>query len=155
MSERFIDSLPNSHQIIEYLRSCRHAHFLTVTLKPKLYKFSSITQLELTNNDLFHILYGSTASYHCVSEHTSSGNVHYHILFDTINEYSAIMLINKLKKHRSFGFVKLDKDIHDLVKVSEYMTKDLYNTAKIFTSVNGRKPYYYMTSTWWKMITNC
>lgn len=155
MSEDFMAGLPKSHDIVEYLRNCRKAHFLTVTLKPKLYKFSSITQLELTNHDLYHILYGTTASYHCVAEHTQAGNVHYHILFDTLNEYSAIMLINKLKKHRSFGFVKLDKDIHDLIKCAEYMTKDLYNTCKIFTSVNGRKPYYYMTSYWWRSIANC
>lgn len=155
MSEAYINSLPNAQDIITYLRNCRKAHFLTVTLKPKLYRFSSITQLELTNHDLYQILYVTTSSYHCVAEHTSSGNVHYHILFDTINDYSAIMLINKLKKHRSFGFVKLDKEIYDLLKCAEYMTKEIYNTSKIFTSVNGRRPYYYMTSQWWRAISNC
>lgn len=147
--------LPNTQELLEYIRNCTQPYFLTVTLKPKLYKYSSVTQLELTNHDLFTILYQTTASYHCVAEHTTAGNVHYHIIFDTINSHSAILLINRLKKNKNYGFVKLDKDISNQLKCAEYMTKDLYSTAKIFTSVNGHRPYYYMTAQWWRQITNC
>lgn len=140
--------------IVEQCNRHQYTDFLTITLKPKLYKYSSITQLELTNNVLFNILYRHTIDFAVVSEHTQNANIHYHCVISFRDKHDTIALINFLKKSKDFGFIKLDKCVHNIIRCAEYMTKDLYITARTFCSVPGHKPDFSMTHRKWCELTS-
>jgi hypothetical protein len=147
----------NVEDLIAFVRKygADRCYFLTVTLKPKLYKFSSVTQLELSNNILYNELYKNTLDYWVVSEHTGMCNVHYHSIVTFRDEACKIQLVNKLKKNKELGFIKLDsKPIQNMRACCEYMTKELYNTMKVFTSVNGHRPHYWMNGCVWRYIVD-
>lgn len=131
------------------------AKFITVTLKPKVYKYSSITQLELTNNVLYQILYNCTDSFICVAEHTKQGNVHYHALVYFHTDSSFILLMNKLRKQKEFGFIHTNGNIIQSHKeCAKYILKDIKNNDIVFSSAKGRKPYYLMTTALWYLLYN-
>lgn len=138
--------------VVQLINRYGNASFLTITLKPNLYKFSSITQLELTNNDVYKILYATCRDFICVAEHTESGNVHYHAIVVNDCKSSQILMINSLKKTRSLGFIKFDKEIKNNKSCAEYIVKEIYDTGKIMHSAKGRKPYYYMTTPLYRML---
>lgn len=120
------------------------SYFLTVTLKPKLYKYCSITQLELTNNIVFGLLYRCTDSFVVVAEHTKAGNIHYHAIICLKSDYQKIHLINSLKKRKELGFIHVDSNpVINPKDVSEYLTKDLYTNHQIFRK-NSWKIHYKM-----------
>lgn len=126
--------------------------FLTVTLKPKLYKYSSITQLEVTNHTLYGILYTTADDFLCVAEHTKQGNIHYHAIVNCSTKYSKILMLNKLKKAKEIGFIKFDDEINSITKTAEYMVKDVIENKKIFQSVNGSKPRFIMSKELWRIL---
>lgn len=135
-----------NESVIQQLANYKQTGFLTVTLSPKLYKYSSVTQLELTNNILYKLLYKNTAHYTIVAEHTKQCNIHYHALVSfTDSGPQQIGLLNKLRSQKLFGFVKFDSSIGDNVKACNYLTKDIYDTIEVFKSVKPRNPQYYMT----------
>lgn len=119
--------------------------FLTVTLPPKLYKFSSVTQLEITNKILYSILNATTDDYFVLAEHTKQGNIHYHAMVTCSEKRRYVLLMNKLKTNRSFGFIKLI-DIGNYNKCAEYMYKDVYDNDIIFKSVRGHQPEWFMNN---------
>lgn len=136
--------------VVNYLHDNKESYFATFTLKPKLYKYTSITQLELTNNELFSVLHQCSENFICVAEHTKAGNVHYHAIITFRDNLQRLFLCNRIKKQRLFGFMKLDAEpISNIQGVANYMTKDLYTTCKIFTSTPGRRPRYTMTNQQW------
>lgn len=138
---------PFKFHVEEHIGLDADAYFLTITLKPKLYKYSSITQLELTNNTVYQILYRCSKSFICVAEHTQAGNIHYHAVVAFGDKLRKIMMINMFKRNKDIGFVKIeDLPIVNKTKVSEYITKDLYVNHKIFRSCAGHNPRYHMCS---------
>lgn len=119
--------------LIDMLHDSKESYFITVTLKPKLYKFTSITQFELTHSEIIHIMDRHAADYVVATEHTKQGNIHYHVVAYIPSTAQKITMINMLKKNRLFGFIKFDpKPITHRLQCVEYMTKDLYQTLKVF-----------------------
>lgn len=117
--------------ISDLVHDNKETYFLTITLKPYLYKFGSITQFELTQLTVANLLYKATKDFIMVAEHTQSGNIHYHIVLAFSSSLQRILLVNTLKKNRMIGFIKLDpQPVREALKVMEYMTKDLYTTLK-------------------------
>lgn len=135
----------------ELLKEAHHvgcgddSYFLTITLPPKLYKYSSITQLELTNRIVFGILHKYCKDYVCIAEHTGQGNIHYHAVVKYETKMQAIMLINSFKKNKAIGFIKHDgSTVKEPRKVAEYLTKEFITNYKILRS-SGHKPDMYQT----------
>lgn len=146
------DILLNDTQCLEFIYNKPNVKFLTITLQPKLYKFSSITQLEITNNDVYKILLTTCDDYICVAEHTEAGNVHYHALVSHNNKSGIILTANKLKKNRNLGFIKITTDIKNKKKCAEYLLKSLRENDKIFSSNPGHKPWCYMSNVLWRQL---
>lgn len=150
--------IPLSKQdVIAFIQrySAVKCYFLTITIKPKFYEFSSVTQLELTNDIVYGILYSCVNDFICVAEHTKNGNVHYHAVITFEEKSRGVLLLNKLKKQRELGFIKLDaQSIQSIEATAEYLTKDLYDSMKVFTSVKGHKPRWYMTNALWRHLIN-
>lgn len=141
---------------IKLLARTKECYFITITIKPKLYQYSSVTQIELTNNILFDLLYKYTKDFYCVAEHTKAGNIHYHAVleFDPSVYGQRTLLINALKKTKIIGFFKLDtKSIEECERVANYMTKDLYETYKILHGTRGHKPVVTVNSIGWRFLT--
>lgn len=137
---------------IENYPTCK---FLTITLKPKIYKYSSITQLELTNYTVFEILQNTSDKYVCIAEHTQVGNVHYHALVYHQQSFQLVSTLNKLKKCKYIGFIQTNgKPIEEITKCSEYMVKSLEENKKLFNAVRGNKPKFIMTNDLWKILFN-
>lgn len=113
--------------------------FVTITLPPKLYKYSSVTQYELTYGEIQHIMYSCCADFECIPEHTQQGNLHYHGWFTVAEVTSKILLMNKLKRSRQLGFIKLTTEpiITDesIRKTHTYMIKEYKDTKKILRGV--------------------
>lgn len=113
--------------------------FYTITLKPKLYKYSSVTQYELTYGILLHHLIQTVQDFEFVPEHTQQGNIHYHGWVYDSNPLQKINLLNKLKRERSFGFIKLTPDIiineDQIQRTHKYMCKDFEDTKKLLKNV--------------------
>lgn len=112
---------------------------VTITLKPKLYKYSSITQHDMTINVLKALLSNQASGYVLATELTLSGNVHYHAFVMTPCKYRRITLLNTIKKNRYFGFIKVSNEVHDMSNVYAcltYMIKDVDTTKKILHNAN-------------------
>ena len=149
------DDFPITVQSIhQFLRDTPNCSFLTITIKPKLYKYNSITQLEMVNSSLYKLLFKHTDKYVCVAEHTKQANIHFHAIVSFVDTSRKIGLINSLKNHKDIGFIKFDSEISNDIKCSEYMTKDLYENYKYFTSMKGKAPLYFMTNTIWDNLFN-
>lgn len=128
-----------------------HLSFITVTLRPKLYKYSSVTQLELSNNILYNILDTYCVDWACVAEHTGGGNIHYHAIVLYLGS-AALSMINTIKKNKNFGMIKFDKSINNLNRAKDYVLKSLNETRKVCHGNNGHKPYYCMSANAWQTI---
>lgn len=113
--------------------------FLTITLQPKLYKYSSVTQFELTHGLIEHIFEQTVDDFEMIPEHTGQGNIHYHAWFKFSRDPQKILAMNKLRRTRSLGFIKLtpDRILTDegIKKVHNYMNKDFDTTRKGLASV--------------------
>lgn len=118
------------------LKPLRGSQFITITLKPKLYKYSSVTQFELTKHDIGMAICASSSDFCMIPEHTAVGNIHYHAWFKPSNDLSTITLMNKLKKMRNVGFIKLTPEKIEsndsITRSYNYMNKDLDKTIKLF-----------------------
>lgn len=122
------------NQCTDVLSSGNTLSFMTVTLPPRFYKFTSITQYELTKNELCRLLEAGTDWAWCVVELTREGNVHYHIIASTHYKHQIIGFINKVKRSKSFGYVKLSPDIQtpeSLTRSINYLCKDLESSRKV------------------------
>lgn len=113
------------------------SHFVTITLSPKVYKYSSTTQFEFTVHELECALRSSSELFQCVPELTNDGNVHYHAWVKFNDKYQLVSFINKIKRMRGrFGFVKVNREtIENVSRVKEYMLKEYKITDKTIKSV--------------------
>lgn len=129
-----------TEQEIQSLKPPKCAWFMTVTLKPKVYKYSTTTQFELSVQELEHICILHSTAFAFVPEITKQGNVHYHgwiTFFDTLNK---IHFINNIKKrHNMLGFLKInDQPIEEVDRTYQYIIKELKPiTAKAINSVRS------------------
>lgn len=110
-------------------------YFITITLKPDLYKYSSITQYEMTVNAVKEILAKYNNYYVMVAEHTADANIHYHAMIVPRDRYANIALINKLKKGRLFGFIKQNSEpVIERQRTFNYLKKELFYTQKTLST---------------------
>lgn len=112
---------------------------ITLTLKPKLYKYQSLTQYELTVHDIKVLMYSLTNRYVLSTELTSNGNIHYHVIAGFRDKYQRVMLINKMRRNRKLGFHKFSNDIvkaEDLASTVDYIIKDIKTTKRILHNTN-------------------
>lgn len=127
---------PNTKILDQY---STNTHLLTITLKPKLFKFQSITQYEITVNEVKKILSNSSA---CLmsTELTIQGCIHYHAIVRFRNDYNRVFVINQLKKCRLLGFIHIKPDpINTLEKMHRsynYLMKDIALTMKVLHNSN-------------------
>lgn len=128
--------------IITPERLRRLTHFITITLKPKLYKFSSITQFELSFPYVHHVLDQRDCIF--VAEHTNQGNIHYHAMFEG-NGYGFVSTINQLKKCKSLGHVHISPLLQgDMQRIRSYlyMCKSLVDNLKLLHQVRHKCIFY-------------
>lgn len=111
------------------------SYFITVTLKPKLYKYPSTTQFEMTACQLEVYANQYATNFDILPELTNEGNIHYHgwLLFpDNLHKFK---FQDKVKKDKNLGFIKINTEpIIDCQRVAEYMTKSFDITSKIVRS---------------------
>lgn len=140
--------------ITNYINNTMSSSFLTVTLSPKLYKFSNFLQFEMTHNILYSILNKYCSHYVCVVEHTKQGNIHYHCILTTTNFKKTILLANDIKKNKLFGFIKLDgKGIINILKCATYLVKDIEFTSTVFNSHRKNAPIVMTKELWEEQIS--
>lgn len=113
---------------------------VTITLNPKVYKYKSFLQYEMTINEMRRLCDNQTYRYVMVPELTKQGNIHYHCLCRFQTRLQEITFINKTKtKSPLFGFSKVSKPCESLKSVNQcihYMFKDLVLTRKVLTYAN-------------------
>lgn len=108
--------------------------FVTVTLKPKLFKYQSLTQYELTKNEFTHLLQITTDKSVWVVELTKDGNVHYHFMALVHSKFHRFNMINKFKAKQIFGFIKVSNSVESedsLNRVAQYLTKEIEVTQRV------------------------
>lgn len=130
---------------VEYVNTLKWL-FITITLKPKLYKYSSVTQFELTRLDVESIFLSSNVKADFSVELTEQGNVHYHAVICSPDKFKAIHAINKFKRNRAFGHIHI-KPIgsqQEYERAINYIQKDIEGTKKILHTSNF-KPEIYKT----------
>lgn len=110
---------------------------LTITLKPKLYTYQTITQYEMTINYISSILRQAKSGTY-VTEITKAGNIHYHAVIKTRDKSNGIYIINAIRKNRLIGFYKVKeiKDSKHLEDEFKYLHKDIKETARILHTRN-------------------
>lgn len=129
------------------LKSIGICYFFTITLRPKIFKYSSITQLELTLADIAKKLYRYTSHFVIVAELTKQGNVHYHAICSFSEAYRKNLMVDAFKKDKICGFIHTDGNvIEDMKRVADYITKDVYNTIRVIRQHRGYIPRFYTSS---------
>lgn len=113
-------------------------YFLTLTLKPFLYKESVKRQLEITEDQIKDFLKHMDASGVMVFETTKSANVHYHALLTfNVPEFISKRLIyyvqDYFRKSKVIGFVDCQQVI-DYKKVLFYLFYD-YEETELNTEI--------------------
>lgn len=139
-----VDITDMETHLVQYIGRIR---MFTFTLSNKLYKYSSITQYELTKNDINSMLSTSGSRYVLSTELTEVGNVHYHAIVYFNDNYSQISFINKLKKKRNFGFYHIKNKIESreaLKRTCEYLLKDVTTTMKVLHNSNYKPEIIYI-----------
>lgn len=114
---------------------------ITVTLSPKLYKYKSFTQYEITINELRKLCDNQTERYVFTPEVTQAGNIHYHVLCRFNTRLQKITMINKLKGNKLFGFSKISNPCDNYERVNTtlaYILKDTSMTQKVLTAGSYR-----------------
>lgn len=118
--------------------------FLTITLKPTIYEYSSVTQYEMTRGALLKI-FSSAQSFVMVPEHTGTGNIHYHALVQFRDTITRINIINRLKRNKFIGFIKVnskpvksEKYFRNEIK---YIIKKVHENVKILGITGPRIVY--------------
>lgn len=110
-------------------------YFVTVTLPPKLFKYSAITQYEMTINELRSIFATWTDQFTLTVELTTAGSVHYHALAKIPTKLQIFRFIEAIKKKRVLGFMKINNTpvhLDEMLKKScNYLIKDLHVTKEI------------------------
>lgn len=136
-------------------------YFFTVTLKPKLYKYVSYQQFIQTMPELVHIFHSlnlgtknTLPRWFVIAELTKEANVHYHGIVHADDKDILYTFINKVKRNRKLGFVK----VNDPVKTQEmfdrvlnYLLKEYDRTRKQIVH-GSHKPYIYMCSITYESI---
>lgn len=98
------------------------ALFLTVTINPKLNSHPARYQFCSTYTDVIHILNIYCRDYSLIAETTLEACIHYHAWVVLRNPQARPVFMNKLKKSKNLGYVKLNKDyITDTKRVYYYM----------------------------------
>lgn len=109
--------------------------FITITLKPKLYKFQATTQYELTVCEIQHIFNQRCNDTTFVCEITEAGNIHYHAMTIFTDKVRKLCFIDAIKRNKHFGFMKITPNsidhIDNLTRSANYLTKELLVTSKI------------------------
>lgn len=110
---------------------------VTITLKPKLYKYTSQTQLDLTYNKMLLYLY--TVNYYLmIAELTETGNIHYHVIVFYKQGEVLINFINKCKKDTNLGFIHVKNKIESteaLNNTYNYLIKDIKKTKRVIKNI--------------------
>lgn len=119
-------------------------YHMTVTLKPRLYKYTVQEQIDLTAEKLRIVLIDTLNT--CVIECTKSYNIHYHIIFKVplhLTNNPRKFIIDRLRNfHNFFGYIKIDQVIH-YDKYIDYIRKDINETRKhIFGCVVLKDDYH-------------
>lgn len=114
------------------------AHFVTITLDPKSYKFCASVQHDMTVNFIETLLYDTCSNFQCTPELTEDGNVHYHawLIFNDIT--SRMIFIDRIKRNRLLGFMKINKEViaeEHVGRVQEYLCKSFDITCKVIKTV--------------------
>lgn len=139
MQHETIPLLDEAENIIYYMQPGSLTYFLTITLKPHLYKFNSLTQYEMTVNYVKAIL-KHASSYYCSTELTVQANVHYHSIVQFSNKVQMMRVINMLKRNKYFGFIHLNsrciESLDQLKRSANYMCKELSDTTKVMHTSN-------------------
>lgn len=114
--------------------------FITITIKPKMYNFQTITQYEMTHPHIRQIVDTTNATTVWNVEITKEGNVHYHMLSYFADAYSLISFINRLRKSHIVGFYKVTSNpvehTENLSRSIRYLYKDLELTRKVLHTRN-------------------
>lgn len=114
------------------------SYFFTVTLSPKLYKYSITTQYELTQCKMIDVLEVHAHTYNFVPEITSTGNIHYHGWVSLTSAFHRFKILDKFKNKQMFGFIKLTPECiltkESAVRVCNYMNKEIEQTKKLIAT---------------------
>lgn len=123
----------------QHMPVSENTYFITVTLKPKVYKFLTATQFDITRLHLIEQLHKHTDKFIIVPEVTKLGNVHYHGIIHSSR--GIVSFINAIKKQgkNNIGFMKVTPNPLDskenLDRAYEYVTKDLNITGNYINNM--------------------
>lgn len=115
---------------INKLKSCiGDCWFITITLKPKIYKIESKFQYMHTSLEVENICYRHGCMLIC-PELTKDGNVHYHGIMNFKSNVSRINFCNTLKKSRIIGYFKINSSpIEMWERTMNYIVKEYLLTV--------------------------
>jgi len=140
LKEEYIDE-ELSYYFNTFIHNAEELMFITLTLKPTLYKYQSITQYELTIPYVRSICQTFSNRFCITTEMTLQANIHYHILIHFDTSLKRIAFINKVRKCKFIGFYKISpeyKDFQGVFRSIQYLTKDLDTTKKVLWTTNYR-----------------
>lgn len=114
--------------------------FITITIKPRLYKYQSITQYEMTYNMIHNVIETFSMCFAMSVELTSQGNIHYHAIMRFRDKFNRISFINKVRKMREAGYMKITENAiiyeESLSRSCIYLIKDYDTTSRILHTSN-------------------
>jgi len=105
---------------------------ITVTLSPKMYKYTASEQLDMTRSLIKEALSNRNAISTIVAELTSQHNIHYHCYVKTYKDYSDIYVKythDKLRKIINFGKRQITQVQFENSYI-DYLQKDISKTYK-------------------------
>lgn len=127
------DEVRNMH-----IRCTELTFFLTLTLKPQYYKYTSSMQRELTQNSVCTRLREHTSEFVITVELTKQGNVHYHAIAVFKNKVDMYKWINLHKGKSSMGYTRVTPNPitfqDNMIRSKEYLIKDVDTTSKIINA---------------------
>jgi len=113
--------------------------FITITIRPELYKLKAKSQYKKTIEHVKHILNMATNKYVLVVELTKNNNIHYHAIAEFKENNTKVMasiIVDVIKGHSYLGMTKVnDTQVQDINmgRTIDYLFKDYNDT---FTLIN-------------------
>lgn len=101
----------------------------TITLRPRLYKYSPSLQYRMTKSLLAGIMLHYQAS--CVAELTGENNIHYHCMIELKDHKHRDSLLDKFRQYNDTFGRKSCTQLMNEPKWREYMIKDYQTTFDI------------------------
>lgn len=141
-----MNPLAEYKELVRTIQWSSQPWFITITLRPELYKLRVKAQYKKTIEHVKHILALATNKYVVIAETTKAGNIHYHALAEFKEGNTKLMasvIVDVIKGHKYLGNTKVnDTQVSEdnMSRTVEYLFKSYQDTSTLVNFVGYGKP---------------